>query len=87
MCDQLNNYHPSIKLTIEVNPSKFLDTKITNINGTYKLNAYRKKHNYLHHGPPKRYKQNKVKGDLHCLKTISSNFDKEIPLIKEVYEA
>ena len=24
--DQLNNYHPNIKLTIEINPSKFLDT-------------------------------------------------------------
>ena len=33
--DQLNSYHPNIKLTIEVNPSKFLDTKLTNINGTY----------------------------------------------------
>ena len=29
--DQLNNYHPNIKLTIEVNPSKYLDTKLTNI--------------------------------------------------------
>ena len=33
--DQLNSYHPNIKLTIEVNPSEFLDTKLTNINGTY----------------------------------------------------
>ena len=32
--DQLNSYHPNIKLTIEVNSSKFLDTKLTNINGT-----------------------------------------------------
>ena len=36
----LNNYHPNIKLTIEVNPSKFLDTKLTNINGAYKFNVY-----------------------------------------------
>ena len=40
--DRLNNYHPNIKLTIEVNPSKFLDTKLTNINGAYKFNVYRK---------------------------------------------
>ena len=33
--DQLSSYHPTIKLTIEVNPSKFLDTKLSNINGTY----------------------------------------------------
>ena len=32
--DQLNSYHPNIKLTIEVNSSKFLDTKLTNINRT-----------------------------------------------------
>ena len=40
--DRLNNYHPSIKLTTEVNPSKLLDTKLTNINGAYKFNVYRK---------------------------------------------
>ena len=32
--DQLNSYHPNIKLTIEVNLSKFLDTKLINMNGT-----------------------------------------------------
>ena len=41
--DQLNNYHPNIKLTIEVNSSKLLDTKLTNINGTSKFNVYQKK--------------------------------------------
>ena len=40
--DRLNSYHPNIKLTIEVNPSKFLDAKLTNTNGTYKFNVYRK---------------------------------------------
>ena len=37
--DQLNSY-PNSKLT--VNPSKFLDTKLTNISGTYKFNVYQK---------------------------------------------
>ena len=32
--DWLNSYHPSIKLTIEVNPGRLLDTKLTNISGT-----------------------------------------------------
>ena len=40
--DLLNNYHPTIKLTTELNPSKFLSTKLTNINGGYKFNIYRK---------------------------------------------
>ena len=31
--EKLNNYHPNIKFTIEVNPSKFLDTEIMIKNG------------------------------------------------------
>ena len=49
---QLNSYHRNSKLTIEVNHSKFLDTKLTNmvlINSTF----FRKTQNYLHHGPRK----------------------------------
>ena len=38
--DRLNNYHSNIKFTIEVNPSKFLNTKLTNIIGAYKFNVY-----------------------------------------------
>ena len=41
-CDVLynaiNNYHPKIKLTIESNPQRFLDTEITHINGTQEEN-------------------------------------------------
>ena len=71
--DRLNSYHPNIKLTIEVNPRKFLDTKLTNINGTYKFNVYWK--NTKLPSPwtsktPKRYKRNTINGDLHCSKRI-----------------
>ena len=88
LLNRLNSYHPNIKLTIEVNPSKFLDTKLTNINGTYKFNVYRK--NTKLPSPwtsktPKRYKRNTINGDLHRSKRISSNFDEEIPLIKEKF--
>ena len=38
--DRLNGYHPNNKLAIEVNPSQFLDTKLTNINGIYEFNVY-----------------------------------------------
>ena len=74
--DQLNSYHSNITLSIEVNPSKFLDTKLTNNNGTYKFNIIGKTQNYFHHRPPKLY---------HCSKRISSNFEEEIPLIKEKF--
>ena len=86
--DRLNSYHPNIKLTIEVNPSKFLDTKLTNINGTYKFNVYRKNIKLpspLTSKTPKRYKRNTINGGLHRSKRISSNFDEEIPLIKEKF--
>ena len=34
----LNNYHPNMKVSIELNPGAFLDNKRTNINGFYKFN-------------------------------------------------
>ena len=39
--DRLKSYHRNIKLTIKVNPSKFLDTKLANINGTYKFEKHK----------------------------------------------
>ena len=88
MFGQFNSYHPNIKLTIEVNPSKFLDTKLTNINGTYKFKVYRK--NTKLSSPwtsktPKRYKRNTIKGDLDRSERISSNLHEKIPLIKEKF--
>ena len=86
--DRLNNYPPNIKLTIEVNPRTFLDTKFTYLNGVYKFNAYLK--NTKLPSPwtskiPKRHKRNTINGDLHRSKRISSNFDKEISLIKDKF--
>ena len=65
-----------------------MDTKLTNINGAYKFDVYCK--NTKLPSPctsktPKRYKQNTINGDLHHSKTISSNLDKEIALLKEKF--
>ena len=86
--DQLNSYHPYIKLAKKVILSKFLNTKFTNINGTYKFNVFWK----ITKLPSpwtsktlKQYKRNTVNGDLHRSKRISSNFDEEIPLMKEKF--
>ena len=38
----LNNYCENIKLTIELSPSKFLDTQITNIEKKYITKIHRK---------------------------------------------
>ena len=37
--DRLKNYHSNIKLTLEVNLSKFLVTRLINISGCYKFNV------------------------------------------------
>ena len=71
---------------MDVNPSKFLDTKLTNINGAYKLNVYQK--NTKLPSPwtsktPKCFKQDTINGCLHHSKRISSNFDEKILLIEE----
>ena len=68
--DRLNNYNPNIKLTIKVNPSTFLDTKLTNFNGAYKFSFYWK--NIKLPSPwtsktPKHYEQNTINGDLHLM--------------------
>ena len=86
--DRLSNCHSNIKPTIEVNSSKFLDTKLTNINGAYKFNVYRKKNtksSLWTSKTPKRYERNTINGDFHRSNRIPSKFDEEIPLIKEKF--
>ena len=88
MFDRLNNYHPNIKLSIDVNPSKFLDAKLTNINGAYKLNVYwknRKLPSPWSSKTPKRYKQNIINSGLHHSKRISSDLNEKISLMKEKF--
>ena len=42
ICQNLNSYYAKINLTIEVNPSKFMDTKIANNNTTEYCNSVSK---------------------------------------------
>ena len=44
--ENLNKYHPKINLTIEVNPCKFLDTKIINNKVTSQQKFFVKRPNY-----------------------------------------
>ena len=39
---KLNNYHRNIKLTIELSPTKFLDTQLVNLKGKIKIKVYRR---------------------------------------------
>ena len=86
--EKLNNYHPNIKLAIEVNPSKFLDTKIMIKNGIIETSLVVKESkipNDWSSAAPKRYKRNAILGDLHKVHQISSNFELEKQRIKKKY--
>ena len=88
MFDRFSSYDPNVKLVKEVDPNKFLDTKLTNINGTYKFNVYLKKAKLSSRWTsktPKRYKRNKINGDLHRSKRIPLYFDEETSLKKETF--
>ena len=66
--EKLNNYHLNIKLTIEVNPSKFLDTEIMIKNGIIETSVAAKESEIPNHwssAVPKKYKRNAALGDLH----------------------
>ena len=89
--ENLNKFHPKINLTIEVNPCRFLDTKIIN-NKDNKDNitteGFCKTSKLPVHWSsrvPKRYKENAVIGDLHRSKRISSTFEMEIKVIKRKF--
>jgi len=88
--DFLNSYHPRINLTIEVNPEKFLDTKIILRNRrTCSTEVFRKDTKITSHwssAVPKRYKRNTINGELNRADRISSNFKKEKMKIWTKYE-
>ena len=80
----LNNYHKNIKLTIEVSPTKFLDTHLYNQNGTYITQVHRKETKALTHWSsciPKRYKKNSITIDLDRAKRIATDFNKAVEII------
>ena len=86
---KLNNYHPKIKLTIEVSPKKFLDTSLDLNNGIYNFKVHRKTTKQPTHWSskiPKRYKRNVILGDLHRSFRISSDLNEEIKLISHKYD-
>ena len=85
---KLNNYHPKIKLTIEINPPKFLDTEIIILNNEVVTSVHRKESKLpvpWESKVPKHYKRNTLLGELHRAKRISSNFQKEVKNIKEKF--
>ena len=85
---KIDNYHPKIKLTIEINPPKFLDTEIIILNNEVVTSVHRKESKLpvpWESKVPKHYKRNTLLGELHRAKRISSNFQKEVKNIKEKF--
>ena len=74
----LNNFHPNIKLTTEVNRVKFLDTKIILNNEVVVTTQIYLKENKKAvpwvFKIPKRYKRNTISGDLHRSAILAKMF-------------
>ena len=80
LLETLQNYHPKINFSVEINPEKFLDTRLINNNGKYATAVYRKPMKYPSPWTshvPKRYKRNAIIGDLAHASRIASNFQQE----------
>ena len=78
--ERLNNYHPKIKLTIEVSPKKCLGTCLHLNNGIFEFKVYRKTAKQSIHWSskiPKRYKHNMILGGLPESNCVYSNFSEE----------
>ena len=83
---KLNSYHWNIKLTIEISPTKFLDTQLVNLNGKIETKVYKKPTKLAvpwYSNISKRYKRTAINGDLHRSKRIATDFEKEIVQIKK----
>ena len=84
----MNSYHRKINLTIEINPSKFLDTKIVRNKNEIKCFPHHKDNKLPFHcksAVPRNYKKHVIVGDIHRANKISSVLEKEISIIKAKY--
>ena len=81
----LNCYHTNIKLTLEENPRKFLDTEIIRKNNTISTQVFTKLTKFPFHWIskiPTNYKRNAITSELHRARKIATDFDKELRRIK-----
>ena len=86
--EKLNTYHDNIKLTIEENPTKFLDTEIVRHNSAIITKVYTRSNKFpidWSSKIPLRYKCNTITGDLHTTNKYASNFSNETRRTKTKY--
>ena len=86
--EKLNAYHKNIKFTIEIAPTKFLDTKLEYDSSTITTSVYRSEKKLPVHWYskiPKKYKRNAVNADLHRAGKIASNLESEKVIVKKKF--
>ena len=79
-----------MKLTIEINPNKSLDTEIIENKGFIETKVQRKTTKLplpWASNSPKRYKRNTINTDLYRAKLIARNLDNELVIIKRKFLA
>ena len=85
----MNSHHMNIKLTVETNPTRFLDTAFSkNLDGSVTTKVFHKPGKlsiFWNSQIPKRYKWNNIRGDLHHAFKIASDFDAEVQTITVKY--
>ena len=87
---KINSYHLSIKLTLEENPRKFLDTKIIRDNNIFSTEAFTKLTKFPVHWSSNiliNYKQKNITSELHRAKKLTKNFEKKIRRKKKLHAA
>ena len=86
-----NSHHKNVKLTVESNPNRLLDTTFNvNPDGFVTTKVFWKSGKFsAFWNPriPKRYKNNNINGDLHRAFKIASDFDTEVSIITKKYLA
>ena len=85
----MNSHHLNIRLTVETNPTRFLDTAFSkNLDGSVTTKVFRKPGElptFWNSQIPKRYKRNNIRGDLCSAFKIASDFDAEVQTITREY--
>ena len=82
---KMNSYLLNIKLTLQENPRKFLDTKIIRENNT-STQAFTKLTKFPVHWSsniPINHKQKSITSELHRAEKLTTNFEKKIRRIKK----
>ena len=87
--EELDLYNRNIKLTFEINPERFLDTKLIRENGEITTQVFSKStklHVHWNSKIPVRYNSNALTGELNRAKRVASDFKKELKRIRQKYQ-